>query len=103
MNRWVSGWRGMCSCIGRIIETLSHLPSTLTPFFQEYDFATLDPQADSHTIIERVLQFGNRAEIRWLFKTYSDKEIRTWIEKFGNEKLPQPHRTFWQLILDIRS
>jgi hypothetical protein len=77
------------------------IPLSLTPFFQEYNLAELNPQTDSHTIIERVLQFGNRGEIRWLFGTYTKDEIANWVMKFGNEKLPQPHRTFWQIILEI--
>ena len=78
------------------------IPVTLTPFFQEYNLAALNPQKDSHTIIERILQFGNRSEIRWLFDTYSQDEIKTWVKRYGNTKLPQPHRTFWQVILDIQ-
>jgi hypothetical protein len=35
---------------------MNHLPLTLAPFFQEYDFSALNPQKDAHTIIERVLQ-----------------------------------------------
>ncbi len=81
---------------------MNPLPPTLAPFFQEYDLSILDIRKDAHTIIERVLQFGNRAEIRWLFATYSQDEIRNWVTRFGNEKLPQPHRTFWQVILEIR-
>jgi len=80
---------------------MSLIPSTLTPFFQEYDFANLNSQRDSHTIIERVLQFGNRAEIRWLFKTYSQQQIASWVRQFGKDKLPQPHPAFWQIVLEI--
>jgi hypothetical protein len=82
---------------------MDQLPPTLAPFFQEYDFGALNPQKDSHTIIERVLEYGNRAEIQWLFETYSREDIRNWVICFGNGKLTQPHRTFWQLVLDIRS
>ncbi|NOT03780.1 MAG: hypothetical protein HOP27_04190 [Anaerolineales bacterium] len=77
------------------------IPLTLAPFFQEYDFAKLNPQADSHTIIERILQFGNRVEVRWLFNTYPQEQITEWVIKFANEKLPQPHRAFWKIILEI--
>jgi hypothetical protein len=78
------------------------IPQTLSPFFEEYKFADLNPQSDSHTIIERVLQFGNRSEIGWLFKTYSLNEIQTWVKRFGNDKLPQPHRTFWRIVLEVQ-
>ncbi len=77
------------------------IPSTLAPFFQEYDIAKLNPQTDSCTIIERILQFGNRVELRWLFKTYPQEQIAQWVKKFGKAKLPQPHLAFWQIILDI--
>jgi hypothetical protein len=77
------------------------IPLTLAPFFQEYDFALLNPQRDSHTIIERTLQFGSRAEIRWLFSVYSQEQIAVWVRQFGKDKLPQPHRAFWQLVLEI--
>lgn len=80
---------------------MSSIPITLASFFQEYDFAALNPQKDLHTIIERVLQFGNREEIRWLFDTYSEKEIVNWVKRFATDKLPQPHRTFWQVVLEI--
>lgn len=78
------------------------IPLTLAPFFQEYDITKLNPLTDSHTIIERILQFGNRAELRWLFNTYPQEQITEWVEKFANDKLPQPHRTFWKIILDIK-
>jgi len=77
------------------------IPSILAPFFQEYDLAKLNLQRDSHTIIERSLQFGNRAEIRWLFTVYSQKQIALWVRQFGKDKLPQPHRAFWEIVLEI--
>ncbi|MBI5295303.1 MAG: hypothetical protein HY869_07485 [Chloroflexi bacterium] len=77
------------------------IPPTLASVFQEYDFAKLNPQADAHTIIERTLQFGNRAELRWLFASYSEEQIRAWVRRFGEEVLPQPHHTFWRAVLEI--
>jgi hypothetical protein len=80
---------------------MQSIPSSLAPFFQEYDLAKLNPQRDSHTIIERALQFGNRSEIRWLFSVYSQEQIASWVRQFGKNKLPQPHRAFWQIVLDV--
>lgn len=77
------------------------IPSTLKPFFQEYHLSDLTAEQDAHTIIERVLQFGNRAEIKWLFTVYAQSEIADWVRRFGREKLPQPHRAFWQTVLEI--
>jgi hypothetical protein len=80
---------------------LQSLPSTLAPFFQEYDFERLDPQNAAPLIIERTLQFGNRVELRWLFAQYSRTKIIDWVRHFGKDRLPNPHLTFWQLILEI--
>lgn len=80
---------------------LHAVPSSLAPFFQEYNIADLIPERDSHTIIERVLQFGNRAEIKWLFSAYPETEVSDWVRTFGKDKLPQPHRAFWQIVFEI--
>jgi hypothetical protein len=80
---------------------MQQIPTSLSPFFQEYDISKMNLQEDSFTIIERVLQFGNRFEIRWLFQSYSQNEIRKWVAQFGKDRLPQPHRVFWQLVLEI--
>jgi hypothetical protein len=82
---------------------MQSIPDSLVPFFQEYDVARLNPEEDSFTIIERTLQFGNRLELRWLFTAYSRKKIAEWVRRFGKERLPQPHRAFWQIILEINA
>ncbi len=89
-------------CIICAVDTTpTAIPTSLAPFFQEYDLTKLVPERDSFTIIERVLQFGNRAEIKWLFNIYSQEQIESWVRQFGNEKLRQPHRTFWKAVLEI--
>jgi hypothetical protein len=75
------------------------IPASLAPFFQEYDLAALTPEHNSHTIIERVLQFGNRSEIKWLFTVYSRERIVAWVRRWGSEVLPEPDRTFWHVLL----
>ena len=77
------------------------LPESLKPFFQEYDFTELDSEQAAATIIERTLQYGNREEIRWLFRRYPRAEIVSWISRSGPERLPEPHLSFWRLILNI--
>jgi len=80
---------------------LQSIPITLAPFFQEYDLAHLRIQQDSSTIIERTLRFGTRSELRWLFSTYPLEQISHWVQKWGRFGLPEPHLSFWKLILDI--
>ncbi len=77
------------------------LPLSLKPFFQEYDFTQLNVQSSAATIIERVLVYGNRSEIRWLFQVYSHQQIKAWIKQWGNYALSEPHHTFWKLVLGV--
>lgn len=78
------------------------IPSSLAPFFQEYDLRQLNPQRNSATIIERALQFGDRAELRWLFHEYPREQITAWVRHFGKERLPHPHLDFWRIVLEIK-
>lgn len=77
------------------------IPSTLAPFFQEYDITRLNPQKDSATVIERTLRYGSRAELRWLFAEFSREQIRSWVQQWGGFALPAPHLSFWRLVLEI--
>jgi hypothetical protein len=77
-----------------------HIPSSLAPFFQEYDLSQLDLERSASSIIERVLQFGNREEILWLFSVYSRQGVGEWVGEWGGFALPEPHRTFWRLVLE---
>ncbi len=84
-----------------IPATRTTIPPSLAPFFQEYNLADLDLQRSEATIIERVLQYGNRAEIRWLFQVYPQPRVAAWVRQWGRYALPEPHRTFWKLVLDL--
>jgi hypothetical protein len=77
------------------------IPTSLAPFFQEYDLEQLTLENSAATIIERTLQFGNREEISWLFSHYSHQRIRDWVRQWGKLALPEPHLTFWRLVLDL--
>ena len=80
---------------------MSEIPASLAPFFQEYDLEQLSLERSAGTIIERTLQYGNREEIRWLFSQYTRQRIRDWVQRWGEMALPEPHLTFWRLILEI--
>ena len=76
------------------------IPSSLAPFFQEYDLAQLDCERSSATIIERTLRFGNREELRWLFRRPARVMITNWVKEWGHFVLPKPHLVFWRLVLE---
>ena len=77
------------------------IPISLAPFLQEYDLAQLNPQTAASLLIERALQYGNRAELRWLFAQYPHAQIVEWVKHFGRDRLLHPHIDFWLLVLEI--
>ena len=79
------------------------IPESLAPFFQEYSLADLNLNQDSDTIIERTLRYGDRSELRWLFKAYPREQISLWVTNWGKFGLPEPHLTFWKLFLGIKA
>lgn len=48
-------------------DTPMALPSSIKPYFQEYDFSRLAVDIHAELVIERVLNYGNLEELRWLF------------------------------------
>ena len=78
------------------------LPRRAAPFFQEYDFDRLDPLAHAPLIIERLLAYGSRAELRWLVQRYSREAICAWIVQSGRARLPQGRYHLWCIVFDLQ-
>ena len=59
------------------------LPKFLEPYLPSYDISKMDLRDpyDKRLIIEVVLNQGAMREIKWLFKTYSLREIKNVLRK----------------------
>ena len=77
------------------------IPRSTHPFFQEYNPDDLSPESDSGLIIERILAYGNRQEIRWLFRCFGQDRITEWIELLGNRRLPWRRYNLFCVLLDL--
>ena len=77
------------------------IPETSRPFFQEYDFEQLDPQRDGDLVIERLLAYGNREEVRWLISHYGKVRVRGWLAETGVRRLPKRRYRLWCVVLDV--
>ena len=77
------------------------IPRSLAPFLQEYILEQLDPETAAPLLIERILQYGNRLELRWLFAQYPRQQIVEWVKRNGRDRLPHPHIDFWLLVLEV--
>lgn len=79
------------------------VPFTLRFAFQEYDLEKLNPDdpAYAFTIIERTLAYGNREELRWLFKVYGRERVLTWLKEDGWRTLPHQGLLFWTAYFEL--
>ena len=63
------------------------LPRFLQPILWSYDISKMNTKEDKDIIIEQVLNYGTMREIKWLFNTYSLREIKNVIKN--------PSRGMW--------
>ena len=77
------------------------IPESAAPFFQEYTFAELDIRQDAALIIERILSYGSRSEIRWLFQQYGREAVRAWVAHAGDQRLPARRGHLFHVLLEI--
>jgi hypothetical protein len=77
------------------------IPVTAAPFFQEYAFPSLDVEKHAALVIERILAYGDRAEVRWLFETYGLDRVRAWVEQEGTRLLSRRRYQLWTVMFDI--
>jgi hypothetical protein len=77
------------------------IPVTAAAFFQEYEFERLDSEQDADLVIERLLAYGNRDEIRWLLQRYGEARLRQWLSTGGRRRLPRRRYRMWCILLDV--
>lgn len=64
--------------------------------FWDVDPKTIDPKRHARYIIERILDFGNDREVRWLARKYSSGLIKDVVKK--SRVLDPKSRALWSLI-----
>ncbi len=77
------------------------IPRSLAPCFQEYDLDKLDPIQHADLVIERVLAYGDRRELRWLFERYGHTHVAGWVQRMGARRLPWRRYNMWCVLLDL--
>ncbi len=81
--------------------TAKGIPLTLRPAFQEYVLESLDPDEHEFSIMERTLAYGQREELRWLFRQYGAASIADWVRDVGWRLLPRRRLVFWKTYFDL--
>jgi len=80
------------------LTTAAGLPRSLAPCFQEYDLERIDPAQHAELVIERVLAYGDRRELRWLFDYYGRARVTNWVQRMGARWLPWRRYNLWCVL-----
>jgi hypothetical protein len=83
--------------------TAAGIPRGLAPCFKEYYLERLDPAQHAELVIERVLAYGDRRELRWLFDRYGRARISEWVQRLGARQLPWRRYNLWCVLLGLPS
>lgn len=66
--------------------------------FWDTDPALLDIQKNSTYIVERILDFGNDTEVKWLFQQYPSSFIKA-VVYAPRSQLHNKSQVLWKLVL----
>jgi len=70
--------------------------------FWSYDIESLDLKKDKDYIITQVLNYGTWEDLKWLFKIYSEKEIKEVVKNPRRGVWFRKVLNFWTKIFNIK-
>jgi len=83
----------------RYAMTEERLPEFLRPLFWDVDFDRLRVPGHERYIIERILELGDDAAVRWMFRRFSQDQIVQTLRR--SRSLSRKSAPFWADILNV--
>lgn len=74
-------------------------PQFLEKYFWDVEFLDIDKKRNSRFIIERILEYGDKKAVSWLFSNYPLKEIKDVVYK--TRFLSPRSLFFWTIFLNL--
>lgn len=78
------------------------IPKKMQWLFWSCRIEDLDLEEDKDYIISQVLNYGTWKDLKWLFKVYSEKEIKNVIKKPAMGMWFKDVLNFWSLMLNLK-
>ena len=78
------------------------IPSKMKWLFWSYDIKSLDLKNDKDYIINQALNYGTWEDLKWLYKTYSERDIKAVVKKPGRGLWFEKVLNFWTTIFGIK-
>jgi len=75
------------------------IPNFLKKYFWDVDFSKLDKKEHSKFIIERILEYGDRKEVKWMKKEFKLNQIKSVLQTSRN--LSRKSANYWQVIFGL--
>ena len=85
----------------KLTPTSSYLPPDSAWLFPEYEFKTIGLESHQGVIIERILERGTWAQLRWLFAMYGEERVAAWVQRHGFRLLSRRSFALWRLVFGI--
>jgi len=80
----------------------SKIPKRLQWLFWSSPVKDLDLKKDKDYIISQVLNYGTWEDLRWLFKNYSEREIKNVVKNPGKGLWFKDVLNFWNLMFNLK-
>lgn len=77
------------------------IPRKIRQFLWSYNVDNMDIKNDCKIIIFNILNYGDFASIKWLFKNYQKKEIIKNANVFPETSWNKKSLNFWKIFLGI--
>jgi hypothetical protein len=77
------------------------LPASLHHLFWDCRPASIDLDDHAPLILERVLEYGSLASVRWALDVYGPDRIRDFLRARGARTLSRKTLSFWTVLLDL--
>jgi hypothetical protein len=84
-----------------LVTNAGGVPRSLAPCFQEYNFEIIDPDRHGDLVIERVLTYGDRQEVRWLLGRLGRSRVVDWVQRLGARRLPWRRYNLWCVVFGL--
>ena len=81
---------------------MKKIPAKLQSVLCSYDMHKIDVDNSKKLIIQRVLNYGEWADLKWLYRTYSEEEIKKVVRNPSRGIWFENVLNFWCLMLNVK-
>lgn len=78
------------------------VPKSLQSVLWSYDISKMDIKEDKNLIIQQILNYGTEKQLKWLFKNYSEKDIKKVVKDPRRGCWHRIVLNYWTQVLNIK-